>query len=281
MLDSLQIEELGSVPVFEAVATNIDLLGDQMTDQERPTSTLQLFLDESGKLADSSVVAYGGCVAAGSQAISFSRKWEQFLKDADVKSTSMKEAVHFQGPYRTWKDQADAENKRDALLRSLANLLVSDGLLLISAPMKRSDFVAMPLNQRGKFWQDLHYCGFEACLTGVLHKVPRSRVHVICDLSEQYAEKCLTLFNKIRNRDPLAKDRCTAITFADDEDLPTLQAADMIAFCSRADEMRDERAPEPITEELISILHTHDRQRGDLVYYADGDGLGHGEVEGL
>jgi hypothetical protein len=77
----------------------------------------------------------------------------------------------------------------------------------------------------------------------------------------------------------LAKKSCYALTFGDDDRLPGLQAADMVAFCSRAEHLQHAFPLDPIVEELIGILWTSDRKSGQLIYRSDGAGLGHGEIE--
>jgi hypothetical protein len=139
--------------------------------------------------------------------------------------------------------------------------------------------MAMPHTLRERFWHDVQYCGFEACISGALHQSANAVLHVTCDLSEEYARNCVTLFNKLRARDVMIKARCFALTFAEDERHAGLQAADMIAYCSRAE--HTEREPQPIVQQIIEILRTKDRKVGALVYRADGDGPGSGELRGL
>jgi hypothetical protein len=202
----------------------------------RPT-LWQAFFDESGKLQDpkNEIVVFGGLAGPSNSAVVFEQKWEACIHHNHLSCTSMKDAIHFQGPYEAWKDNP---TKRDDVLRQLAQLLADSDLFMVSSPMTSAEFKSLPQETRKKLWNDPQYCGFEACLMGVLAQRNDSVMHVACDLSEEYSEKCITLFNKLRKRNQIIKARCFAITFADDKRSSGLQAADMIAYCSRADHQR-------------------------------------------
>jgi len=107
----------------------------------------------------------------------------------------------------------------------------------------------------------------------------KNLLHIVCDLSEEYSEKCIKLFHKLRARNSLIKARCFGISFADDARHGGLQAADLIAYCSRADHLRATWEPEPIVEELITILATHKSPARWFVWKARAGGIGHGELE--
>jgi hypothetical protein len=234
------------------------------------------FFDESGKLANSEVVAFGGCVGPTNATAEFSHDWEAFLVHNGLMYTSMKDAMHFRGPYLGWKDNP---GKRDAVLRGLAQLLADSKLLMIATPMTTAEFKALPQSQRDKFWNDVEYAGLEACTISVLSQSPRIFVNAICDLSEEYSEKCVKLFHKLRARDEVIKTRCVAITFADDTRTSGLQAADMIVYCARANHQRSTIPPDPLIDELVSILASHGTSENSFVWRAEGKGLAHGEIE--
>jgi hypothetical protein len=235
--------------------------------------------DESGKLGDSEIVAFAGCAGTTKAAWDCAAKWTEHLKVARISYTSMKDAIHLNGPYAMLRAETDSEKKRDALLRTLARTVADSGLLLVAAPMTSAEFKSLPSSQRARFWNDLQYCGLEACISGVLHQGPNFVLHVTCDISEQYAQKCVALFNKLRSRDPLIRARCFAITFADDTKHVMLQVADMIAYCSRAEHLTSKK-PEPIITELIETLRSPDQQVGSYVWRPSA-GPGQGEILGL
>jgi len=265
-------------PECLALWDDIAAIGGQLMPIRETSLLIQGSFDESGKLNDSEIVAFGGCVGTSAQMSALLPVWSTLLEGAKLDHTSMKEAMHFRGTYEKWKDRiAD----RDSLLRALARLVIDSKLMIVATPMTSSDFKALPPAQQKKFGGDLQYCGFEACVSVMLHALPGASLHILCDLSEEYSEKCVRLFHKLRNKDALAKKSCYALTFADDERLPGLQAADMIAYCARAEHLRASKQPEPIIDELISILGlSADQISASFSYRTDEDGLGHGFLEG-
>jgi hypothetical protein len=260
---------------YEHVNRAIESVGKMMT-QTIQGEQWTAFFDESGKLANTEVVAFGGCVGPMDATAEFSRGWEAFLVKNGLMYTSMKDAMHFRGPYLGWKDNP---SKRDDVLRGLARFLADSRLFMIATPMTTAEFKGLPQAQREKFWNDVEYAGLEACIIGVLSQSPRIFVNAICDLSEEYSEKCIKLFHKLRARDEVIKTRCVAITFADDKRTSGLQAADMIAYCSRANHQRSKIPPDPLIDELVSILASHGTSEDLFAWKADGKGLAHGEIE--
>jgi hypothetical protein len=186
----------------------------------------------------------------------------------------MKDAMNLRGTFETWHDRID---DRDSLLLTLSKLAAE--AFIVVAPMSTDDFKALPQTQREKLGGNPQYCGFEVSIKGLLREYPSRGIHLVCDLSEEYAEKCIRLYHRLRARDQDAKNRCFAITFADDRNTPHLQAADLVAYCSRANHMRSNRPVEPIVEQVIAILGLNRSSTNYFVYRAGGEGLGAGEFE--
>jgi hypothetical protein len=63
---------------------------------------------------------------------------------------------------------------------------------------------------------------------------PRDNVMLICDDSEEYSSECLRAYRRLKQLEPLISKRVPCITFADDQYYAPLQAADMYAYCVRA-----------------------------------------------
>jgi Protein of unknown function (DUF3800) len=233
--------------------------------------------DESGKFKDSDVVAFGGCVFVPQTLQRFSHEWKARLEVDGLPFTSMKDAVHCKGPYeKFWKV---AEDKRDAILIDLATMLVDASAIRIVSSMLTSTFNAFNQQFREKMGNDPVYAGFESSLMGILHSSPTIEVHVVYDLSEEYSEKAIKLFHKLRRNKADFKERCNGISFADDELHAGLQAADMIAFCARAQTERHKKQPRPIVDRLIGILKTEDSVEMTTLYKIAGEGLGDAELK--
>lgn len=232
--------------------------------------------DESGKLNDSEIVAFGGCVMLGTSVNDFTQRWEQRLKSDRLSHTSMKEAVNLQGPYEKWKGTPEL---RDAVVRDLAALLLDAPALRIVSPITRGSFISLSQDFRKRMGNDPHYAGFEACVIGALRSRLDVGLFINCDLSEEYSEKIIKLFHRLRRLNPDVKDRCVGIGFADDEVNGPLQAADMIAYCARAHAIRDSVPPQLIVAELIELLRSQGVEEHSVLYEVNGKGLGEGRFE--
>lgn len=215
--------------------------------------------DESGKFADSEVVAFGGCIGSQDDMNEFCILWAQIIEPLNVPYVSMKDAMYFGGPFSTWRDTPE---RRDDLLRSLGRLIAdqSHKVSRVAAVLTTAEFKAVPHDLR-KSSGNPQYHAFEACVK-FAHTVapPPTALLVECDLSEEYAPQCLRLFNKMRRSDPYFKNRSTGILFSDDTRRAPLQVADMIAYCARADALRSKITPAPIVDELFHTLVSSRRQ---------------------
>jgi hypothetical protein len=231
------------------------------------------FFDESGKFEGTEIVCMGGCVVAPELVPVLTREWVDILEDVKLPFTSMKEAVHFKGPYLKWKDQPD---KRDDALRRLANVLVTNRVGCIAATAPSVFFGSMSDAEKERLWRNTYYPAFESCIIGCLGHAG-TEVRVFCDLAEEYSEKCVKLFHLLRKRRSDAKARCVGISFCDDEVTPCLQMADMVAYCGRTAESVS-YAIDPIVSELSALLYSSDRKRGKVLYRTSADGLGDAEL---
>jgi hypothetical protein len=246
-----------------------------------PTIVLGCF-DESGKWVDSAgVFVFAGIVIFQNSLHELTDKWAKRLKDDGLSHTSMKEAMHFDGPYAALKNHPE---KRDAVLRDLANFIASAPSFRVATPMERATldaFKALPCSDQKKLGDDPYYAGFESCIIGALQSRTDILIHIVCDLAEQYSEKCVAVFHKMRRMQPIIKARCLGIAFADDEAHAGLQAADMIAYCARAEVLAKTGQKElaPIVREIIQLFNSQDQSVHAVSYRLEGKGLGDGEFE--
>lgn len=75
-------------------------------------------IDESGKLADSECVALSGCLATQEGIDALRVPWAERLNADGIPFISMKEAMHFDGPFFAWRSDPRKEQRRDSLLRA-------------------------------------------------------------------------------------------------------------------------------------------------------------------
>ena len=111
----------------------------------------------------------------------------------------------------------------------------------------------MPQSQRRKL-KGPQYCGFESCVKGLIQNYPDHVFQINCDLTQDYAETCLSLFNHVVSRNaspcgPSYRDRVRQRQVH-----PSLQAADIIAYCARA--MAEEKRS---VSERTQLVHAIDQ----------------------
>jgi hypothetical protein len=220
---------------------------------------LHCFFDESGKL-DTEYASMGGVCLTALETQRVTAEWTAVLEDNRLLHTSMKEALSLSGPY-----EGREPKERNKILRHLAGVLLNNRVICIACAVANTQFGSLSESDKRKLWGKIYYPTFEACLLGCM---ARGDVSLYFDLAEEFSEKCVKLFHRIRKRNPAAKARCFGISFQDDEVCPCLQMADMIAYCARTSSSQYTR--DPIVDELASKLMS-DRRQGTVMYYEPGE----------
>ncbi len=233
------------------------------------------FFDESGKLSKrEDIVAFAGFIGLANENALLSGRWGERLKEDGLDYTSMKEALRWEGPFSTWSNMPE---RRERLLLDLGNIILTSRVMRTCSYVASEDFSALPESEQ-KIFINPQYCCFEGCIVESLRGRDDFSLSVICDLSEEYAEQCVTLFNKIRARNPLVKNRGLGISFMDDKNSYALQAADMIAYCARAEQLKDRRNESPVVTKLIELFSSRDRVERKFGYKVGSLGLGDGDI---
>lgn len=230
--------------------------------------------DESGKLADTEIVVFGGCVARAGAWEEISARWSDLLSAKGIAYLTMKDAMSFRGEFVGWQGRVQERNE---LLMSLARAIQPLLMFQVAAVIRSDSLKSLPRKKQAKL-RDAQYCGFEACVKDVLARMedPDLRLHVYCDSSEQYATECLRLYLKLRREHPEFRDRCIAVTFAEDQHFPPLQAADMFAYCERHNANRATVKPDAIIDRILGVFGRRGKRWRGLAYDLEGPGLGSG-----
>jgi len=194
----------------------------------------------------------------------------------------MKDAMNFREGYQKFRSLPE---KRDSILRSLAQVVAeARDTVRLASPHEMSSRAAFNLltrSQRNSMLNDPYYAAFESCVLGALDQLPLALIHISCDLAEEYSEKVLKAFHKMRMVAPSVKARCLGISFQDDTWSLQLQVADMIAYCERKKLLKQQgESVDPIIEELLEILRIDDVQEREVVYRFKGGvgGIGSGQL---
>jgi len=249
-----------------------------------PNMTLGCF-DESGKWTDSNgVFVFAGIVTFPPVLHVLSNKWVDCLNASELSYISMKEAVHFQGPWLKYKA---APRERDRILCEMCSLFASmDGILRVVSRMSTATnkaFVSLTAQQQAMFLGNPYYGSFEACVVGALQARVDTVLHITCDISEEYAQKCIVALHKMMKARDDVKRRCLGISFANDRNHTGLQIADMLAYCERAQALKELGGEfvDPVIGKLLEILRTDDVQELSLIYRTAGSlgGVGHAAIK--
>lgn len=238
--------------------------------------------DESGKWTDAEgVFAFAGIVAFLPALHELNTLWVARLNTDELPYTSMKDAVHYQGPWLKFKNAPD---KRDSILCDLASIVrAAKNILRVGSPMDTATtqaFNALPKQEQKALGGNPYYGGFEACILGALQPRADTVLHIVCDMSEEYAKKCISALHKIMRIKPEVKERCLGIAFADDKRHTGLQVADMLAYCSRAEVLKRLGKPvaDPVVDGIIEILRPDDVEERRVIYRISGELGGIGEA---
>ncbi len=208
---------------------------------------LHACFDESGKLADSQYVVFGGYVSHVIHWEHFSHAWLRALRRHHMKH------LHMHDVMRSKSDPT----KRDAMLLEFANIINQHTLMATVCPISVNNFKALSAKEKGKL-VDPQYVAFETCMRGILRylepDMPSETIGVICDDTEQFAMGCYKLMTKLKARHPEMRKRFISLCFADDEEYPPLQAADMWVYTNYQEMLRRMQAPGDAPSKLFETL---------------------------
>ncbi|HWQ52441.1 MAG TPA: DUF3800 domain-containing protein [Bryobacteraceae bacterium] len=242
-----------------------------------PTRLVIAYFDETKKLQDAGKsVVFAGCAAHDEHWGEFNRRWGAVLAGTGITTVKLSAALAYRDDFYSWKAR---ERERDQLLFRLASVIHESPLMKIACPILAGEFESLPDIQRKKL-RDPQYCGFELCVRGTVDAHgPSDAFQIVCDLTENYAQGCLTLFNLLRLREPDLKHRLLGIGFADDKYIAGLQAADMIAYCARAEAEQERFGLEvaPVVRDMMEMFKDRGEQQSYFLYRAGSAGIGYAE----
>jgi len=235
---------------------------------------LQAYFDESGKLQDKNAdhVVFGGIAGKMDEVSVFSRKWQAIL-GSDVDHIHMKDAMHFNGAFRGWGNR---ESRRDEILIECAKVAFENSAMLIVSEMEKKAFHSLAETQRKRLKNPV-YGGFEGCVRALAQSFPGHDFNLWYDESQEYAETCLKMYQRMKSMHVNFAHRLPSITFANDEKCPGLQAADMVAYSAFVVGRDGSSAPR-IVKAINSTLRKEINGKGHLLY-TKGETLGSGILE--
>ena len=194
--------------------------------------TFSAIFDESGTHESSELIVFGGLIAHQEELNKLSHEWNRRLEEFD-RSVTFFHMVEFNRRYQTSTESE--RQKLDSLVSDLADMIcerVTEGCL---NSITASEFKALPQEQRKRYNNPFYYA-FEAGISALAKasQSPADNISLTCDDSDD-AEKCLAAFKRLKRLHPHMVAKLSCISFTDDKFYPPLQAADMFAYCYRAE----------------------------------------------
>jgi len=127
--------------------------------------------------------------------------------------------------------------------------------------------------------RDVVYCAFEGLIRAIAsdyQQNPDAKFQLVYDLSEEYSERCLKLFLRLRSQ-AVYKQFFPVLTFADDQEFPPLQVADMLAYCRREEVLQGGAAHRrAIVKRMLEIFSSGGLLEFGAIGYRGGSALGNG-----
>jgi Protein of unknown function (DUF3800) len=230
--------------------------------------TLSAAFDESGKYGDSEHVVFAGFIARQDKWQEFTHEWNvRLLKDLPRVEGRLP-VLHMVELNRKHKRAKEREEKRrvESLVADLARLICKFALEGFANTITMAEFTLLDQDQR-KRYKDPFYYAFEAGVKSISKCEalgPHDNVMLICDDSEEYSSQCLESYRRIKRLEPEIMKRVPCITFGDDTQYAPLQAADLYAYCCRANRSRTD---DGLWVEPLRIIHGEfsDHVRTDIL----------------
>jgi hypothetical protein len=132
------------------------------------------------------------------------------------------------------------QQKRDAMLAEFATIVGRSHCVCVGAVVDARHFEQMPDCKFKREMKDPLYLSFYTTVMNSLEKIdrvfsPENTISIIVDDDQEYSLNCYRVLNQMRVqfKDKVGK-RIDSMCFGNDKAFPGIQAADMIAYESRA-----------------------------------------------
>jgi hypothetical protein len=213
---------------------------------------VEAYLDESGIHDGAHVCSIAGFWAMKKRWVAFDRCWKKVLEDADTPSLNEFHGHEFWGrrngkrvsPYEKWDD-----SKADRFIEELLSCIVEHKVTPMAATLVVSEWRKLNKNERmlltgGKYDRTNHewitasapnktyFLPFQFCVCyPALRCQAGLHVRYVFDLNKQFKNHATQLFRLMKNDVNLtSRHRMGRLDLKRGEDLPGLQAADMLAY---------------------------------------------------
>lgn len=239
---------------------------------------LMAYFDESGKWKSQDFICLSGFISEDSRLEALCNTWRKLLEKYQIPILHTTDLMTSppQPPYdaEAWT----AERKRQAI-DDFATTVGKHILRGVSVGVDTRAYRAMPKQARDSIGDPAMFC-FARVIRRIVDSLEEWQwdepIGSIFDDVEHGAMKCYSLYREIKRHDPRAKRLLPTITFADDQVMFPLQAADLIAYAT----MREQRRGKAAWDERSWFRSLLFASRDDPVYgreyvseYWDAEGL--------
>jgi hypothetical protein len=198
------------------------------------------WFDESGKHHDHPVVSFSGVLGPHERLAAFEDAWKELLRRYGWASLHMTKVLSVK-KFSKYV-QADTKEERIEALKPFADCISKHFELGFIEAIDVKGFKSLAENVRIQLGSpdDPYLIAFTRALLHINDYVgDDGRVALVCDDDAATAWDCYRHYRSVRNVHDQIRQKTIALTFADDEYFPALQAADMLAFLTRLEAKRE------------------------------------------
>jgi hypothetical protein len=199
------------------------------------------FFDESGKFNDHRVVSFCGVCLTPHALKMFDEKWESLLRVSELPFLTMKRALEAHRQLSAVIPKQEPKERIEAL-KPFADCIRDHIEMGVAIAIDVEGFSQLSEKAKKKLGhtKDPHYISFLQAIVAVVstHAHEDDRVNLICDDEEATALPCYHFYRRVKKIEPEARKKMVALSFADDQQFPGLQASDMLSSLVRLEACR-------------------------------------------
>jgi hypothetical protein len=210
--------------------------------------TIQAFFDESGKFGNQPSICFGGVASPYQNIDPFIQEWDQLLRNAELEALSMKDALRLNVPFSQTIPAMSVQERIDVIM-PFVECIRKHMMFVSGLALKGSAFESAAPSFK-KTWGDPIYFAFTGAILEFMKYAKNDIVILTCDENPATAMQMYQLYTRLKQVDPAARNQLKQIAFGDDNFVPALQAADVVASLMRS-EARQRFFNEPYDHEPL------------------------------
>lgn len=191
---------------------------------------LYVYFDESGKKSDHPVVTITCVCVTQPKLHQFEDAWGVLLRRYDLPGLHMMKAARLSQKYGCLMPARQSAEQRMNALIPFADCINEHLEYGVIQAIDIKGFRTIFAHAK----DDPYYLAFDRAMLELANYTQKEdRISLICDDDTQTAWDCYRHYRKVRGERADIQKKTIALSFADDDYFPALQAADMVAYLSR------------------------------------------------